>query len=422
AGTSHRTAADPDEHGASRHFPDVRPARPRCAAGNAELVHDAFRRRDRRRRRPAGSFPRQGHGEWQACRRAKGCQGGACSPGPCDQRPAPCGQRASMSLADRIDALRRQRQQRQAAARAPSPPIRAPLHEGGRYARWHVDTQVESESESWLLTYLDLLTLLLAMLVVLLGVSQLPSRAPAASLPVQLLGLLASPAGAANAAQTPPGDMTALLPMPDLPGLSAARETFAPLSGLAGIPQPAPAAEPAATPDAPASPAEPAPPEPQPPSIAELGLDGLGNDVDVIVNEKSISFRISNELLFPSGQAMLSPNGLRVIARMAGVINRSQGHPVSVEGHSDPVPIQTRQFPSNWELSAGRATSVLRELVRGGVDPARLRAVGYADTRPIAPNDTAAGRAANRRVELIMEITPRTDATKAREANKPPQG
>lgn len=327
-----------------------------------------------------------------------------------------------MSLADRIDALRRQRQQRQAAARAPAPPIRAPLHEGGRYARWHVDTQVEPESESWLLTYLDLLTLLLAMLVVLLGVSQLPSRAPAASLPVQLLGLLASPAGAANAAQTPPGDMTALLPMPDLPGLSAARETFAPLSGLAGIAQPAPAAEPAATPDAPASPAEPAPPEPQPPSIAELGLDGLGDDVDVIVNEKSISFRISNELLFPSGQAMLSPNGLRVIARMAGVINRSQGHPVSVEGHSDPVPIQTRQFPSNWELSAGRATSVLRELVRGGVDPARLRAVGYADTRPIAPNDTAAGRAANRRVELIMEITPRTDATKAREANKPPQG
>ena len=330
-----------------------------------------------------------------------------------------------MSLADRIDALRRQRQH--AAARAPSPPIRAPLHEGGRYARWHVDTEVESESEGWLLTYLDLLTLLLAMLVVLLGVSQLPSRAPAASLPVQLLGLLASPAGAANAAQTPPGDMTALLPMPDLPGLSAARDASAPLSGWGGTPQPAPAAPtPAAdssrAPAAPAAAAEPAAPEPQPPSIAELGLDGLGDEVDVIVNEKSISFRISNELLFPSGQAMLSSTGLRVIARMASVINRSEGHPVSVEGHSDPVPIQTRQFPSNWELSAGRATSVLRELVRSGVDPARLRAVGYADTRPIAPNDTAAGRAANRRVELIMEITPRRDAADTREADKPPRG
>src|SRR5690606_27493148 len=160
-------------------------------------------------------------------------------------------------------------------------------------------------AESWLLTYLDLLTVLLAMLVVLLGVSQLPTRAPADSLPVPLLVLLARPAGAAHAAQTPPAAMPASLPVPDLPRLSAAGESFAPLSGLAGIAQPAPAAEPAATPDAPASPAEPAPPEPQPPSIAELGLDGLGDDVDVIVNEKSISFRISNELLFPSGQAML---------------------------------------------------------------------------------------------------------------------
>lgn len=115
---------------------------------------------------------------------------------------------------------------------------------------------------------------------------------------------------------------------------------------------------------------------------------------------------------------MLSPTGLRLIARMAGVINRSDGHTVSVEGHSDPIPIQTRQFPSNWELSASRATSVLRELVRGGVQATRLRAVGYADTRPIASNGTSAGRAANRRVELIMEITPRSAVAKL----QPPSG
>ena len=140
------------------------------------------------------------------------------------------------------------------------------------------------------------------------------------------------------------------------------------------------------------------------PSKESLGLGDLGKSVDVIINEQSVSFRISNELLFPSGQATLSPTGLDVIKRLAAILNKNE-YQVSVEGHSDPVPIQTRQFASNWELSSSRATSVLRELVRDGVSAQRLRAVGYAETRPIESNDTQAGRAANRRVELIMDIT-----------------
>ncbi|WP_287819663.1 OmpA family protein, partial [Achromobacter sp.] len=140
------------------------------------------------------------------------------------------------------------------------------------------------------------------------------------------------------------------------------------------------------------------------PSKESLGLGDLGKSVDVIINEQSVSFRISNELLFPSGQATLSPSGLDVIKRLAAILNKNE-YQVSVEGHSDPVPIQTRQFASNWELSSSRATSVLRELVRDGVAGSRLRAVGYAETRPIESNDTPAGRAANRRVELIMDIT-----------------
>ncbi|WP_188590053.1 OmpA/MotB family protein, partial [Achromobacter denitrificans] len=148
------------------------------------------------------------------------------------------------------------------------------------------------------------------------------------------------------------------------------------------------------------------------PSKESLGLADLGNSVDVIVNEQSVSFRISNELLFPSGQATLSPTGLDVIKRLAGILNKNE-YQVSVEGHSDPVPIQTRQFASNWELSSSRATSVLRELVRDGVAPQRLRAVGYAETRPIESNDTPTGRAANRRVELIMDITAPQKAAQA---------
>ncbi|WZB71701.1 OmpA family protein [Achromobacter xylosoxidans] len=109
--------------------------------------------------------------------------------------------------------------------------------------------------------------------------------------------------------------------------------------------------------------------------------------MDVIVNEQSVSFRISNELLFASGQATLSPAGLDVIKRLAAILNKNE-YQVSVEGHSDTVPIQTRQFASNWELSSSRATSVLRELVRDGVSAYRLRAVGYAETRPIESNET----------------------------------
>lgn len=142
------------------------------------------------------------------------------------------------------------------------------------------------------------------------------------------------------------------------------------------------------------------------PSKESLGLGDLGKSVDVIINEQSVSFRISNELLFPSGQATLSPAGLEVIKRLAAILTKNE-YQVSVEGHSDPVPIQTRQFASNWELSSSRATSVLRELVRDGVSAQRLRAVGYAETRPIESNDTQAGRAANRRVELIMDIAPK---------------
>jgi len=327
-----------------------------------------------------------------------------------------------MSLADQIEALRRQHR-RSHGARAAARPA---LHAGGRFARWHVADTAEQESDGWLLTYLDLITLLLAMLVVLLAVSQMPRPSSAAGAPVELVGTVAQ-AGDASAA------------WPDLPATVAAAfsadspwQASAPFAILAPQPLPAPQSSPAPQtsdtnkmPDAsstaatpPSFDASPHPaidpatttPEPQRPSIADLGLDDLGDGVDVIVNEKSISFRISNELLFASGQAVLSASGLPLIQRMATVINRSQGYPVSVEGHSDPVPIQTRQFPSNWELSTSRATSVLRELVRDGVAPARLRAVGYADTHPIAANDTPAGRAANRRVELIMEITPRREA------------
>ncbi|ARP90695.1 hypothetical protein CAL14_10625 [Bordetella genomosp. 9] len=251
-----------------------------------------------------------------------------------------------------------------------------------RYERWHVPETLDREPDNWLMTYLDLITLLLALFVVMLALTRLGP------------GLSAHPpevAAGVSLAKLPPA------PDPvwakDLPAIPAA---------WADLPDPEPA-EPAVT--APAEPLEkPAKPVKMP-TAEQLGLTELGKSVDVQINRQSVSFRISNELLFTSGQATLSKEGVPLIKKLATVINRSK-YPVSVEGHSDNVPILTRQFASNWDLSASRATSVLRELVNDGVDPQRLRAVGYADTKPLESNDTPAGRAANRRVELIMRIDP----------------
>ena len=82
------------------------------------------------------------------------------------------------------------------------------------------------------------------------------------------------------------------------------------------------------------------------------------------------------------------------------------GHTITVEGHTDNVPISTPQFPSNWELSAARASTVVRHLIARGIPADRLSAVGYADTRPLAANDTEAGRAKNRRVSIIIAVAP----------------
>lgn len=305
----------------------------------------------------------------------------------------------SPSLAQRIEQARQAQLRAQKAAASngwrPSESDRQ-----DRYARWHVEEAVEQDSENWLLSYLDLITLLLAMLVVMLAVALHGGVSGKSGQPVELVGTL----GASG--------------LPQYDGEYSEFEKVQIPASWTELPAPAPATAAAAA--APAEDevvvAEAAKPLTAP-SKESLGLADLGNSVDVIVNEQSVSFRISNELLFPSGQATLSTEGLDVIKRLAGILNKND-YQVSVEGHSDPVPILTRQFASNWELSSSRATSVLRELVRDGVAPQRLRAVGYAETRPIETNDTPAGRAANRRVELIMDITPQQAKTAA--APQPP--
>jgi chemotaxis protein MotB len=130
------------------------------------------------------------------------------------------------------------------------------------------------------------------------------------------------------------------------------------------------------------------------------GLDIPG--VSVSQGQGGVTLRIDDSLLFPSGNDVLTPQGQDVLERLSSVLETFDGQ-ISVEGHTDNVPISTSRFPSNWELSVGRAIAVVRQLERQGIAISRMRAVGYADTQPMESNATSEGRAANRRVELLLQ-------------------
>lgn len=124
--------------------------------------------------------------------------------------------------------------------------------------------------------------------------------------------------------------------------------------------------------------------------------------IDIETNQRSIIVRIRENGSFPSGSAVLNADFLPVMARLRDALATIPGK-ISVEGHTDDVPISRGQFRSNWDLSASRALSVTHELLEGGVlSDERIVVVGYADTRPFTFNDNPAGRALNRRVELVI--------------------
>ena len=137
----------------------------------------------------------------------------------------------------------------------------------------------------------------------------------------------------------------------------------------------------------------------------------------VTVHRKSLwlEVEINTDILFPSGSDSFSPAALPVLKKLADVL-KPFPNTIRVEGHTDDRPIHTAAFPSNWELSAARAASVVHEFTRDGVDPLRLEIVGFGQYHPIESNATAAGRNANRRVAiLILEQSQVGDALTGRE-------
>jgi chemotaxis protein MotB len=131
---------------------------------------------------------------------------------------------------------------------------------------------------------------------------------------------------------------------------------------------------------------------------------GFGNEVQAVIDRRGLVVHVlTDKLLFGSGSATIQSAGLPLLQEISHLLNVDQKHPITVEGNTDNQPIQSSQFPSNWELSAARASTVVRYLVSRGVDPLRLGATGYADMRPVASNASAQGRAQNRRVEVVLQ-------------------
>ncbi|HEV2175475.1 MAG TPA: OmpA family protein, partial [Nitrospira sp.] len=119
-----------------------------------------------------------------------------------------------------------------------------------------------------------------------------------------------------------------------------------------------------------------------------------------------LTINMVDRVLFDSGRAQIKPAGLKVLKQVSDVLNKVTDKQIRIEGHTDNVPISTKlqdRFKTNWELSTARATTVVRYLIdQGGVQPQTLSAVGYADTHPIAGNDTEEGRTSNRRIEIVL--------------------
>ncbi len=111
---------------------------------------------------------------------------------------------------------------------------------------------------------------------------------------------------------------------------------------------------------------------------------------------------LASDVLFASGSASLSPDGLAAIQEVAGVLASIPERTFQVEGHTDDDPIATSQYPSNWELASGRALTVVKAMVDAGMPPERISASSYAFYQPVAPNDDDEGKAANRRIEIVV--------------------
>lgn len=303
------------------------------------------------------------------------------------------------------------------------------------------------QQDAWLVSFIDILILLLALFVLLLthqqdGTGPMEKASPGTADPLvetvtatepfrlalELPALLSAPDTLAGIFNTEDE-----LAVPSLAGVNSteAVDTNPPTEALASEPEmPASPAtlntvqsiEPLTTADAGSldvTPAELQEDQSQPaaetndtrltnPDPMQVFLDSFNNSelrdrVEVSVHGGGVNLEISDRILFTPANAALTASGMAVLEGLAGAL-KAQPHLLSIEGHTDNSPIETARFPSNWELSTARAAIVARHLVKQGIPAERIRAIGYADTRPRADNLTPEGRSRNRRVSLLLQV------------------
>lgn len=133
-------------------------------------------------------------------------------------------------------------------------------------------------------------------------------------------------------------------------------------------------------------------------ALAQAGIEG---QVSVRTHVEGVIISLNEDLIFPPGSAELQPRGKKALDNIATVLH-TMPNPVRVEGHTDDRPTNSPIYPTNWELSTARAVSIVRYLIEKGVSPSRLSAAGMASYQPLVPNDTAERRAMNRRANLVI--------------------
>ena len=133
-----------------------------------------------------------------------------------------------------------------------------------------------------------------------------------------------------------------------------------------------------------------------------LELNGKNDAITISIDERGVTIHIQEELLFPSGQTELKNSSLKTMDSLAYVIKRLPND-IRIEGHTDNIPINTSRFPTNWHLSVTRAMNTGYYLIdRHGINPDKVSVVGYGELRPLSSNGTEQGRSLNRRVDIVI--------------------
>jgi chemotaxis protein MotB len=138
-------------------------------------------------------------------------------------------------------------------------------------------------------------------------------------------------------------------------------------------------------------------------SIADALMNYKTDELNVYIKDGNVYVSLEEKLLFKSGSDVVDPKGKEALKSLASIINNTKDITVTIEGHTDNVPIRTKLFEDNWDLSSARATSIVRILTKDyGFDSNRITASGRGQFHPVKANETAEGRAANRRTEIIL--------------------